>query len=233
MSSADFDKMMMQESLVYYNGKMMKKSDADRLKRAEDKKKRIKKRNDAIIPLLPSYIKGFTKHLKLCKSLVAYRNNAYRQWGRIAYDIIDHPCVQFPFSTFCNSAREIEKNLTTIEKIAKSNDKDIFGFIEKLHYNIDDCRTKLDALSGAITESGILNDPTFKGKEAVYGTGRRLGIKELCSRTLTTMAIMQNTCVELEKICRNGIDAMEYDVDNKRTICYSERGMVKHGSSYH
>jgi hypothetical protein len=220
MAISDFDKMMINDTMVIYQGKSMKKSEADKLKRKEAKKKKIIDRNAKIIPTLPPYIKSFTKHLKLCKSLSAYYNNGYRQWGVIVRVVTENEFISIPFTHFVKDVCDMEKHLAVIEKIAKRNDRDIFGYIEKLHYAIDDARTHLQELSTGIQRSGILSNPAFNGKEFIYGNGRRLGIKELCSRTLTTLLIMRNTIDELKKICDNGIDIMEYDSTTKKTICF-------------
>lgn len=220
MAQSDFDRMMCGEQIVEYKGVKMRKSEYDKMRRKEKKTEMVKRRNAKIIPTLPKYIKEFTRHFKLCKSLVAYYNNGYRQWGVIVKEVTENSHISYPFIAFVNSCKEIEKNLAIIEKIAKRNDRDVFGYIEKLHYAIDDTRNNLNNLTKGIFESGILNDPTFKGKEFIYGTGRRLGIRELCSRTLQTMFIMNNTIQELQKICERGIDVMEYDADTKKTITF-------------
>ena len=220
MALNDFDRMMIADSIVIYKGKTMKKSEADKLKRKEAKMEKTRKRNTRLIPLLPKYIKPFTSQLKLCKSLEAYYHNGYRQWGTIIKEVTENPFISGPFVAFVQDYKNMDKALKMIEKIAKRNDRDIFGYIEKLHYAIDDSYNHLIQLSDGICKSGILQDPTFKGKEFVYGTGRRLGIKELCSRTQTTLMLMRNTINELEKICKDGLDAMEYDSTSKKTITF-------------
>jgi len=227
ITMSKWDTFYRNETKVVYNGVEMTLAEANKLKKKEEKKKKIKAKNDKIIPLLPDYIKSFTKNLKLCKSLTAYKNNGYRQWGTIVLDVLNNPLISTPFAKFSTAVTEMNKNLTLIEKIAKRNDKDVFGIIEKLHWAIDDAHNALDDLTDGITKSGVLTEPLYKGKEFIYGNGRRLGLKELCSRTSVTMMLMQNTINELKKIVDNSMDMVTYDI-NKHTCCYSEKGMVKH-----
>ena len=239
MSRNEFERLMLQESEVYYNGKLMKKKDADKLRRAEERKKNAKKRkkyDPTAIQILPQAIHEFTRHFKLCKSLMAYQEHGYRQWGNKIYLVTKDKNIERPYTKFVKSAHDIQTNLETIEKMAKRNDKDVFAFVEKLHYAIDDTVSNLDALSEGVSKSGVLNDPYLSKFELIQGSKadekgqkKRLGLKDLMPKVSATLMIMRNTMLMLEAVCKNGVDVMDYDADNKHTCCYSERGMVKHG----
>lgn len=216
----DFDTMMRNSQIVVYNGEKMTYAQMVALKRKETRLKGIKDRNAKIIPLLAPRILASAKSFKLAKSIDAYYHNGYKQWGTIIKGIIEHPMLSKHFISFVQAYRNSQKCLLTINKVAKKNDRDIFGYIEKLAYHIDDMTTHINNLANAIIEANILNDPQYIGKEVIFGEGRRLGLKTLVQRTTEGMLIAQKIYQELIAIVHNDIDIMSYDPHTKKTITF-------------
>lgn len=208
------------EQIVNYKGVDMKYKEMIALKRKEAKLKGIQERNAKLIPLLFPRIKANVKAFKLAKSVDAYYHNGYKQWGVIAKEITEHPMLAKHFIMFVQSYRNSQKCLTTIEKVAKRNDHDIFGYVEKLAYHIDDMGTHLNNLSNAIIDVQILTNKKYEGKEAIFGEGRRLGLRILVQRTTEALIIAQKSYRELIDIVNNGADVMSYDANSKKTITF-------------
>lgn len=178
------------------------------------RQKQINERNSRLIPMIPSMIAEIMKELKLCKSLEAYYHNGYRQWGVIINDVIKNPLVEKHFIMFISKYNDVQKQLELIAKVAKKNDKDIFSFIEKLYYLLDDMGNEIVAISEGMIKSGILTDFIYKGKECIYGNGRRLGIKELVSRTTQNTIAMKRVLDQLSVLVNNGSTMVDYIVLN-------------------
>lgn len=201
--------------IITINGVNMTMAQYQALKRKKARENKIKERNARVIPLLPPYIAKLYKDIKLVKSLVAYSHNGYRQWGVIVNDILGNAYIQTPFTMFVAKANDVNKCIKKIENIGKKNDKDIFAYIEKLTYLLDDMKSELDKLGDGVSASGILHNPCYKGKECIYGVGRRLGLKELMSRSCAATIQMRQAIEELTKMVTDGVDVMEYTTKGK------------------
>lgn len=210
------------KQIIYVNGVKMTMGEFNALKKKKNKEKEVKDRNNKIIPLLPPFIKHSLKSIKLLKSIQAYYKNAYRQWGVIGKEVVEHPCLHSHFVLYNAKYNEIVRIINTIEKIGKSNDKDIYQYIQKLSYKVDDLKNIIDNLTDGIAESHLLINLSMKDKEVINGIGRRLGLKTICSRTYDCTIKLNDAIKELDKIVNGGTDAMEYDPHNKRTICFTK-----------
>lgn len=69
-----------QSQYIIVNGVRMTMTEYNKMKRAKNKAKR-KKKELSEIQLLPSDIKTLMRNVKVFKSLVAFYNNGYKQWG--------------------------------------------------------------------------------------------------------------------------------------------------------
>lgn len=216
----DFDRMMRNESKVIYKGVEMTIKQRDALIRKEKRLSGIQSRNSKVIPLLAPRVVILAKGFKLAKTTEAYYHNGYRQWGNIWKTIAQNPLIEPHFISFISAYYDANKALKMIENIAKKNDKDIFQYIEKLAYKIDDMASSISKISDSVIEAGIYANPTYNGKECVYGDGRRLGIRTLCSRVSENMAYAKKAVTELLSMVTDGIDVMEYDANSKKTITF-------------
>lgn len=216
----DFDRMMVENTMVVYNGEIMTKKRRDALIRAEKRKQGIRERNAKIIPILSQRVETLKKGFKLAKSLVAYYRNGYKQWGTIHTEIVTNPYLESPFIQFIAANNDAEKVFKAIQLIAKKNDKDIYGYIEKFAYKVDDMMSGINAISDGAINAEIFSNPYYVGKEVVYGNGRRLGLKELVSRTCSNLAIMQKAMQEMLAMVNDGTDVMEYNPNTKKTITF-------------
>lgn len=190
-------------------------------KAKKTKEAKIKERNNKIIPYLPKFIEHSVKSIKLLKTIHSYYRNAYRQWGIIGRDIIEHPCLNHSFVMYVAKYNDIVKNIAAIEKIGKRNDKDIYQYIEKLAYNVDDLKSIIDNLSNGIIESRLLDNLSLKDKEAINGNGRRLGLQTICCRVYDCTSKMNEAIKKLESLVNDGTDVMDYDPHTKKTICFT------------
>ena len=114
---------------IEVNGVKMLAKAYKKQKRAElgiTPKKRKKVVTD--IQLIDSDVKAMLRNVRLIKSLSAYYDNAYRQWGRIAKDIISYEPINMPFSSYRIKVKEMNKTLKDIEKISSKNEKAVFQY---------------------------------------------------------------------------------------------------------
>ena len=138
------------DSKVLVNGVLMSVKEYKSMMReklgikAETKKNT--KKGITEIQLLSEDITNMYNKLKLMKSLTAYYDNAYRQWGTIANNILQHGRIQPYFVKYRCKIREINETLSSLETASKRNSKMVFHYMEKLSYQLDDV-SRLDNVS--------------------------------------------------------------------------------------
>lgn len=141
-------------------------------------------------------------------SLVAYRRNAYRQWGTIANEILDDTNVGKAFVKLIviNGKINDRKN-----EIAKYRGKDMFQLVELLRFSIDDLQQAVSELSQAISRSNICH--RYANHEAINGCGRRLGLRTLQRRTANTLMKIATACRDCEIVAKQAYEdySMKYD----------------------
>lgn len=155
--------------IIVVNGVRM--SMADHRKQIKAKKHNIVKKHKkqpTEINLLPTEIKSMMRNVRLLKSLTAYYNNGYRQWGRIAKMVIEQKEIRSPFIKFISKQKEIEETINEIANISKKNDKSVFAFVRKLSYQLDDIRTHLQDLSNVEIEKIINKCQNISDKGVDY-----------------------------------------------------------------
>lgn len=176
------------------------------------KKERAKrKKRETEITILPETIKTMLKNAGPIRSLAAYYDNAYRQWGTIATTILNLPEIRTPFVLFRADAYDIIAIIDEISKIAKGNEKAVFSYVQKLAWKLDNTKTKMTMLYSGVCNSGVLD--RFANKECINGEGRRLGLNILMTRTFKSIDNIDKCIKDLSKIAKNGLGDLEYRTD--------------------
>ena len=195
---------------IIINGVRMSMADYKKVIKEKKSKLNIKKPKKVLteINLLPSDIKEMMKKVKLIKSLSAYYDNGYKQWGTIAKRIINLDEIRKPFVCYRIKAREIQKTMEEISAISKKNDKSVYQYIRKLSYQLDDICTQMDLLFKGVSRSGIAY--RYKGHECINGSGRRLGLQTLMSRSWSATKELNNIIKRCQAISDKGTDEFDY-----------------------
>lgn len=195
---------------IIVNGVKMSMADYKKVIKEKKSKLNIKKPKKVLteINLLPSDIKEMMKKVKLIKSLSAYYDNGYKQWGTIAKRIINLDEIRKPFVCYRIKAREIQKTMEEISAISKKNDKSVYQYIRKLSYQLDDICTQMDLLFKGVSRSGIAY--RYKDHECINGSGRRLGLQTLMSRSWSATKELNNIIKRCQAISDKGTDEFDY-----------------------
>lgn len=205
----------MEKQYVIVCGKKMELKEFKKMAKAKlgiEPKKREKKVTS--ITLIASELETMVAKVNLLKSIVAYSDNAYKQWGTIANTIMNAKGVRKPFVQVVVKCREVAKLYDLALTLANKNDKDVYQYVEKLGWKFDDIRTELEALTDAIRHSDVLRQ--FANHEAINGKGRRLGLQVLVNRSHKAMDNIGLICKRIEEIVSKGTDAFEYLPNGKR-----------------
>ena len=160
------------------------------------------------INLLPNEIKYMMRNVRLLKSLSAYYNNGYRQWGRIAKFVISQKEISSQFVKFNAKQAEIERTINEIKEISKHNEKAVYAFVRKLSYQLDDIKEIMVELTKAVGYSGVIS--RVIDHECINGEGRRLGLRTLMSRSYKAVVELEKIIRRCQNISDNGIDALDY-----------------------
>lgn len=168
----------------------------------KSKAKKVKKE----ISALSFEISNMIKHLTILKSLSAYYDHAYRQWGTIANTIFGFKYISKPFTFYRVKVHELEKLMEEIEKMAKRNEKAAYQFVEKIAWKLDDIKKDINDIRNGVDKSGVSTQ--FASHEAINGKGRRLGLQTLMNRSFMAIAKIEQIIDELKKIVDNGVDVM-------------------------
>lgn len=202
-------------TIINKDGSIVKMTTAE-WKKQQRKAKAAKKRKATTnaIRLLPSEIKAVMANLKVLRSIVAYYHHGYRQWGRIARDIINMPTIHTPFLNLVCQIGEVNQTIGDIETIAKKGEKAVFQYVEKLQYRLKETQSLLDILLHEITKNGVLSSPMQK-HECICGTGRRLGLRVLVQRGDKAISEIGRIVGKLEDISTKGVDPMLYHLNGR------------------
>lgn len=206
-------------NMIVVNGvKMSLKDYRKQIKlRKEEKEKKAGKKKKKAQPnelvLLSTEIKEMTKKIRLIKSLSAYYNNAYRQWGTIANDILEKKEIKSPFLHFRLKVCGMIETLDTIMKIAKKGDRSVFQFFEKLSYQLDDVQICIDKLCSGIVKSNVLE--LYKEHECINGCTRRLGLKALVARSFSATKDLKIIIEKCRKISNGNSEPLHYSIGDK------------------
>lgn len=213
----------MDANMVTVNGVTMSLKDYRKIIRERKEAAHPKKKELTEINLLSSDINTMMKKVKLIRSLSAYYDNAYRQWGTIARDIIKRKEINSPFVMYRVKARELNNTIDSISEIAKKNEKAIYQYIEKLSYQLDDLRICIDNLCKGISKSGVIQ--LHGDHECINGCGRRLGLQILVSRSWSAMCDINSIIRKCQNISDIGVDPFEYTQETYNGLinCWSKK----------
>ena len=178
------------------------------------KKTTTKVVNPKTIKQIPLHIKNMMKEVKVLKSLCAYKEHGYRQWGRIANDIMSMHGIKLPFEQVVIKTKQAERLIKKINTIGKANDYDVFQYVNTLQLRLEELTTQLNLLVNGINASHITK--VFKDHEAINGEGKRLGLRILCLRSAKAVDELEIICQRLWDIQEKGVDVFEYDVNGRR-----------------
>ena len=207
-------KMTMQEYRKYKKEKdkeIQSKLSKKKQREINKAKREAKKKRSTEITELPKLIKSIVKSAGPIKSLAAYYDNAYRQWGTIAKTILELSEIKTPFTLFRADARDIVSTIEEISAIAKGNEKAVFAYVQKLSWKLDNTRSKMKLLYSGVLSSGVLEQ--FKDKECINGEDKRLGLRILMTRTFKSLDTLERAVKELSIIAKTGLDVFEYRTD--------------------
>lgn len=183
------------------------------MQKANAKKKKTSKKVTSIT-ILPSEIKEMMRNVKVLKSLVAYHTHGYRQWGTIANLLMGLREIKPHFNNVVINTKQTIRLIEKINKIAKENDKDVFQYVKKLSWKLDDVKNELDELVKGINSSGVCHQ--FGTHECINGTGRRLGLRILTQRSYKAISDLGYICAKLDSIEQEGMNVFEYHTNGKQ-----------------
>lgn len=183
------------------------------LKNKALKKKKAKKTYTSIT-ILPSEIKAMMRNVRVLKSLVAYHEHGYRQWGRIANLLMGLSEIKSPFNKVVIGTKQAIRIIEKINAIAKENDKDVFQYVKKLSWKLEDVNSELELLVKGVRSSGVISQ--FGDHECINGTGRRLGLQTLTQRSIKAIDELYGICNRLDDIEKKGVDVFEYHSNGRQ-----------------
>ena len=141
-----------------------------------------KKKGDTLMAASVEYI---AKQLKYIDSLIAFRENAKRQWGTIADTLFDTKGVRIGFRKIINENQKFRKLLDELLKLR--NRSSISSCLEDLSYALDNIKMYIEELLDVIEKSDIFSRPIFKDSKILNEDGKRLGLKTLIQRSTTSL----------------------------------------------
>lgn len=202
-----------QSQFIIVNGVKMSVKEFKAMQKANAKKKKASKKVTSIT-ILPSEIKEMMRNVKVLKSLVAYHTHGYRQWGTIANLLMGLKEIKSPFNNVVINTKQAIRLVEKINKIAKGNDKDVFQYVKKLSWKLEDVKNELDELVKGINSSGVCN--RFGTHECINGIGKRLGLRILTQRSYKAIGDLGYICAKLDGIEEQGMDVFEYHTNGKQ-----------------
>jgi hypothetical protein len=171
-----------------------------------DKPKKVEKKEKEI-SIVAAEVEKMMKPITALKSFAAYYDHAYRQWGTIANNILQHRKIRPHFVFYRVSVGELERLIEDIEKMAKGNEKAAYEYVEKTAWKLEDIKTHIQNIIKGAVESGYME--AYKHEECINGKGRRLGLQTLANKSLKAISQLEDVIGTLKKIADNGTDPFE------------------------
>ena len=171
-----------------------------------DKPKKVEKKVKEI-SIVAAEVEKMMKPITALKSFAAYYDHAYRQWGTIANNILQHRKIRPHFVFYRVSVGELERLIEDIEKMAKGNEKAAYQYVEKTAWKLEDIKTHIQNIIKGAVESGYME--AYKHEECINGKGRRLGLQTLANKSLKAISQLEDVIGTLKKIADNGTDPFE------------------------
>lgn len=154
-------------------------------------------------------IKGLVKGCTLLKSLKAYQDHGYKQWGTTCKEILSMFRIKDAFRRYNIAYRALNELVKEVEYVGMKNEKAVYQYLDRLSWKIDDTITAVVELSSAISKSDILGH--FRNEKCIYETGRRLGLKVIMSRVASTLIDMNNIIYKCNEYTNKGLSPFEYN----------------------
>ena len=211
-SASKYLESLYQPKTINVNGVDIPMSEYKKKQKALTKKKRTK--TCTSITILPTEIKRMMRNVRVLKSLVAYHEHGYRQWGTIATMLMNLKEIKSPFNKVVINTKQAIRLVDKINGIAKKNDRDVYQYTKKLSWKLEDVRTELDNLVGGVSSSGVTT--RFGNHECINGCGKRLGLGVLTSRSRKAIDELYVICNKLNDIEEKGMDVFEYNSNGKQ-----------------
>ena len=145
--------------------------------------------------LMSYFVEDTTKNLSCIKSLVAFRENAKRQWGNIAETLFDTKGLSAAFRKIINESRKLNGYLSELRRLRSRNA--ISSCIEDITYALDNIKIFISELSDIVTKSDIFNRPIFADAKILNENGKRLGLKILIQRSNSSIKEIERTVTKL------------------------------------
>lgn len=171
-------------------------------------KPKKEKKEENGINVIAEEIEKLIKAMTVLKSVQVYKNHAYRSWGTIANEILMHKGISRPMSSYCVRFGEFNKLIEDIQGMSKNNEKDIFQYLDKAAWKLDDMKNDILSMINGVEESGVCE--RFKGHEAIYGEGRQLGLSTVVKKCLNGISDIEHIISTLKKYADEGVDPFSY-----------------------
>lgn len=197
-----------QTNVINVNGVDMTMKDFRKQIRQNRKTKQV---NNGI-KNVPQELQYLMKQVKVIKSLGAYYDNGYRQWGTKCRDyVLKLPEIELYFLLFRLRSRELMAIAQDINKISKKGEKAVFQYVEKFAYKLDDVKNAMECLYKAIRNSGVIDH--FANYEFINGKHKRLGLKILMVRTSIAIDHLDEIIKCVTNISEQGVNAFSYKLE--------------------
>lgn len=145
--------------------------------------------------LMSYFVEDTTKNLSCIKSLVAFRENAKRQWGTIADTLFDTKGLSAAFRKIINENKKLNGYLSELRKLRNKNA--ISSCIEDITYALDNIKIFIAELSDIVTKSDIFSRPIFADAKILNENGKRLGLKTLIQRSNSSIQQIERAVTKL------------------------------------
>ena len=177
-------------------------------KRFLDLKPKKVEKKEKEISIVAEQIEKMLKPITALKSFAAYYDNAYRQWGVKAKNILEHKKVSPHFTYYRVSVGELEKLVSDIQNMGKRNEKAAYQYVEKVTWKLEDIKGHITNIINGVNESGYME--AYKHEECINGKGRRLGLQTLASKSIRAISEIEDVIGTLQKIADEGVDPFKY-----------------------
>ena len=158
------------------------------------------KKSESLMSVSVEYI---TKQLKYIDSLIAFRENAKRQWGTIADTLFDTKGVKLGFRKIINENRKLNDYLSELKRLRNRNA--IASCIEDITYTLDNIRIYIAELSDLVMKSGIFSRPIFADAKILNENGKRLGLKTLIQRSTSSLKEIEKSVNKIIILNENNV----------------------------
>ena len=189
---------------VTYTIAEYKKLKKDAEKNAKSKKVKKKKKAVKEISAVAMEIDKMLKPITILKSLSAYYDHAYRQWGTVANEILENRKIAPHFIKYRVNVTELDSIVADVQKMTKRNEKAAYQYVEKITWKLEDIKEHITNLMKGAVDSGLME--LYKNEECINGKGKRLGLQTLASKTFKAIGQLEDAIGTLKKIADEGTD---------------------------